>query len=442
MNTSSLSPTDSFFAKKWTKSQLWTSRIIATTAVAFAAIVGVVVTWKMTSAGPTAAVPDQATAEPVEVFSAKRLSHYEASRSYTGLLVAARTSELSFEIPGKVIHLAVDEGDSVEKGQVLATLDDRHLSARIRKTTAQRDQQAAVLKELINGPRIEVIQAAEAEVRQLSAELKLQEANRTRREQLIKRNAISQETLEDAVYGTQAAQASYDAAVSRLEELREGTRAEQIDAQRAVVAGLEADLADLMHEKEDTQLVAPFAGAIAERNVDEGTVIGPGASIFRLVQDRPLEAWFGLPPEAASSLGSGQSLAVIVNEETRTATVSGIVPELDSVTRTQTVVLSLSEEASAGWVPSQVARLELATQREAAGFWIPNTALLQGSRGLWSVYVVEEDDQIARRDVEVIYSESQRSFVRGTLVAGDRVVANGINRLVPGMQVLVQSIHE
>lgn len=441
MSISNYSPSsESFFGQKWTKCQLWTIR--AAMVIGISLLVIGVVSWNypFASAGPLP-MP-QAQPLPVEVVQLEQQGSYAAQRTYTGVLVAAKTSELSFELPGKITHLSVDEGDHVQVGDELAVLDDRHLSARIAQTKAEHAQQLAILEELKAGPRPEVIEAAEAEVRQLNAELQLQLSNKKRREQLIERSAISRETLEDAVFGAEAAQGRLDAAKSRLEELRKGTRVEQIDAQKARVAGLQAQLVDLEHEQQDTRLVAPFSGTIAKRNFDEGAVISAGQSVFRLVQHEPLEAWFGLPPEAATSLSLGDPLPVTVNGQTRQAKVTGIVPELDTTTRTQTVVLTLDENASRGWVPAQVARVALVSQRSEEGFWLPNSALLQGSRGLWSVYVVDEDDRIARRQVEIIYSESERSFVRGTLTASEQVVASGVNRLVPEMHVLIQSTSE
>jgi len=435
--SNSLPSNESFFGKKWTKRQLWTLRLTVGAVAGIVAAVIVVWNYPFAAAAPMPAPTAQPL--PVEVVTVQSQGSYAAKRSYTGVLEAAKTSELSFELPGKITQLTVDEGDHVEAGQQLAVLDDRHLLARIAQTQAEHDQQKAILAELQAGPRPEVIAAAEAEVRQLSAELELQQANKKRREQLIQRSAISQETLEDALFGTQAAQGRLDAAQSRLEELKEGTRVEQIDAQKARVAGLEAQLVDLQHEKDDTRLVAPFPGTIARRNFDEGSVITAGQTVFRLVQHQPLEAWFGLPPEAVSTLSLGDVLPITVNDQTRQAEVTGIVPELDTATRTQTVVLTLDAEAADGWVPAQVARVSLANERKEEGFWLPNSALLQGARGLWSAYVVNQDQRIARREIEIIYSESERSFVRGTLTSGEQVVASGVNRLVPGMQVEVQS---
>ncbi|WP_165698766.1 efflux RND transporter periplasmic adaptor subunit [Bremerella volcania] len=405
-------------------------------------LVGGVLYWNYPFANAQPMSAPEAQPMPVEVVTLESQGSYAAQRTYTGVLVAAKTSELSFELPGKITQLSVDEGDHVQAGDQLAVLDDRHLSARIAQTKAEHAQQLAILEELKAGPREEVIAAAEAEVRQLHAELQLQQANKKRREQLIERSAISRETLEDAVFGAEAAQGRLDAAKSRLEELRQGTRVEQIDAQQARVAGLEAQLVDLQHEQEDTRLVAPFSGTIARRNFDEGAVITAGQAVFRLVQHEPLEAWFGLPPEAATSLSAGDVLPVTVDDQTRQAKVTGIVPELDTITRTQTVVLSLDANTSRGWVPAQVARVSLASERNEEGFWLPNSALLQGSRGLWSVYVVEEDHRVQRREVEIIYSESERSFVRGTLSSGERVIASGVNRLVPDMHVRIHPTSE
>ncbi|MBA2113637.1 efflux RND transporter periplasmic adaptor subunit [Bremerella alba] len=441
MSTSNYSPSSkSFFGQKWTKRQLWTSRLI--TGFLFVLLVAIVALLRYPFASAQPVPTPKAEPLPVAVVPVEPQESYTAQRTYTGMLVAAKTSELSFELPGKITQLSVDEGDHVQAGDQLAVLDDRHLLARIAQTKAERNQQLAILEELTAGPRSEVIDAASAEVRQLNAELHLQQANKKRREQLIERSAISQETLEDAVFGAEAAQGRLDAAKSRLEELQKGTRVEQVDAQKARVAGLEAQLADLQHEEEDTRLVAPFSGTIARRNFDEGSVISAGQAVFRLVQHEPLEAWFGLPPDAASTLSLGDPLPVTVNGQTRSAKVTGIIPELDTKTRTQTIVLTLAADVAHGWVPAQVARVSLASGRKSDGFWLPNSALLQGSRGLWSAYVVDQDHRVARRDLEIIYSESERSYVRGTLTSGEQVVASGVNRLVPDMQVRIHPASE
>ena len=83
--------------------------------------------------------------------------------------------------------------------------------------------------------------------------------------------------------------------------------------------------------------------------------------------------------------------------------------------------------------------------QQTSGTWLPLSALTESSRGSWAAYVAvesrvrEEADgashRLTRRDVEIVHAESERVFVRGTLAAGDTVVVEGLQRLVPGQRV-------
>jgi hypothetical protein len=109
-------------------------------------------------------------------------------------------------------------------------------------------------------------------------------------------------------------------------------------------------------------------------------------------------------------------------------------------------VLELDNSASESIVHGQVVRLELEETVEAAGFWLPSTALTQAERGLWSAFVGEDERssdsttqtglfRVARRDLEVLHTESDRVLVRGTLQAGEQVITGGTHRVVPGQVV-------
>ena len=95
----------------------------------------------------------------------------------------------------------------------------------------------------------------------------------------------------------------------------------------------------------------------------------------------------------------------------------------------------LGSAVSRSLVPEQVARWSLPYSRTERGFWLPNTALMRGTRGLWSVYVVNENQRVARRDVEMLYTGGESSFIRGTLTDGETVIVDGVHRLVPGQRV-------
>ena len=109
-------------------------------------------------------------------------------------------------------------------------------------------------------------------------------------------------------------------------------------------------------------------------------------------------------------------------------------PSVDPATRTVKAILRLDPGA---FVPAgQIVRLDLPRRFKQPGFWVPTTALSEGTRGLWSLYAVV-DGKVARHAVEVLHVESRRVFVRGTLKDGDRVIRSGIHRLVPGQAVQI-----
>ncbi|MGF1498749.1 MAG: efflux RND transporter periplasmic adaptor subunit [Elainellaceae cyanobacterium] len=391
-----------------------------------------------------------ANATPVNVLMVEPATSYQEVRTYSGTIVAARSSQLGFERAGEVVEISVDAGDRILAGTPLAFLDTRNLEASRRELMARRAQAVASLNEMLAGPRTETIAAAEASADNLRAQLDLAQQVSERRQNLFEEGVISREELDEAIAEVTALQASLRESMVQVDELRAGTRPEQIDAQNARIQELDANLARLNIDLDKSVLKAPFAGTIAARLIDEGTVVTAGQPIVELVENTNLEARIGVPILTASRLQIGQTQSLKIGQTDYSATVTAILPTLDSDTRTVTIVLALDASATADVAPGQVAQIELAETIELAGFWIPTTALIGGENGLWSCYVLSDSTgtnlsnetpgqqsvfAVSQQDVEVIYSESDRVLVRGTLSEGDRVIVDGNHRLVPGQLV-------
>lgn len=415
-----------------------TKRMVPT-AVAIAGATVIVAVAISTSSGVAAASDDRTAGLPVRVRIAEPVDSILRERIYTGTLVARRRSQLSFERPGKLIELLADEGDRVEAGQALAKLDLRRLTARRAQAEANLTEASSRLRELIQGPRQETIAAAEAEVRNLAAQSDVSRRRLDRRAQLVESRAVSREEYDDALYEFRAAEARVDVVQKQLDELLAGTRVEQVDAQRARVAALEATLADINHEIEDATLTAPFGGRVAARLLDEGAVVAAGAPVFALIEDRGIEAWVGLPPASASAIEVGSDISATIAGVAYEARVRAVRPELDPATRTQTLILAIPKPK--GLVAGQVVRVGIHERVAAEGFWVPTDALTPDRRGLWSLLVVA-DGHASPRPVEVIENDGDRSFVRGALQAGEPVIVGGAHRVVAGQAVRVVAAPE
>lgn len=396
--------------------------------------------------------PEIAAARPLSVstLTVEAVESYTASRAYTGEIAALRSSDLGFTRGGELVQVFVSEGDRVTAGQSLAQLDTASLQAQKRQVEAQLAAAQARLLELERGARQEDIAAAEAEVRDFQNQLQLQQQQRSRREFLYAEGAISREQLDEFAFGAETLEARLDRAQSNLDELRNGTRPEQIAAQQAVVDQLAASITDINVDLDKSTLKAPFDGIVAAQPVDEGVVVGTGQSVVRLVENQAPEARIGLPEAAAQRLTGGTPVTVTLGASSYEATVKSRLPEIDPDTRTQLVVFQLEPAALTAVNPGQTARVEVTETIPTAGMWLPAQALTQDIRGLWSVYVVESADAAADtalvqpKSVEILHEESPgdspqaglRVFVRGTLQPGDRIVADGVHRLVPGQPVI------
>lgn len=403
---------------------------------------------------------------PVLVVRLGEISAPARSDDYRGVLQPSKKAELAFRRSGKILSIAVDEGSKVQKGELLARLETSDIEAVIEATDARIREAQAMLDELEAGPREQTVAASEAEVRRLEAALELAKITAGREQELQKTRASSIQAYDDARYDVLQQAAALDAAKQKLDELRAGTRQEQIAAQAARVAALKADKRRYMVDLEDSQIVAPFSGVVSRRYLDEGSIAGPEGPVLRLLQIDPLEAKFGLTPEDAGSLALGQEMTVTMGQTHIEGVVSNIEPEVDLATRTQAVLLSIPMQRgqgvnnqtinrnivvgrtvslSLGNVETNGGQFGNSTGVDGQSFWVPVTALNKSTRGLWSLLIASpvSDDvhQVIRRDVQVQETDTRLAKITGNMIkSGDLIIADGTHRVSPG--VLVQPIFE
>lgn len=330
---------------------------------------------------------EQASPLPVQTITARRVDGYSVSRAYVGQIVPRRRSDLAFERGGLVAEVLVDDGARVEEGQVLARLDTERLEAE--RTRLQ------------------------AELRQVEAQLESARLTEERQRRLVRQGHSSRARFDDARFSASALAA-------------------QRDGVQAAIEAIEVDL-------RKSALRAPFPGVVASRRVDEGSVIGAGQTVLRLSEAGELEARVGVPADMVSGMPVGSSYPLDIGGERYHATVTAVSPVIDPATRTVELIFTLSDASFVA--DGTIVRLTIERQIDRDGFWLPATALSEGIRGLWRVFVMVPDPdeeggfRVRRREVEILHIDGNRVFVRGTLEDGDAVIAAGGHRLVAGQRV-------
>jgi HlyD family secretion protein len=203
--------------------------------------------------------------------------------------IEATDADLGFQTPGRVLEIAVREGDRVERGQVLARLDTREMEATVAAARAQTAAAEARLAELRRGARPQEVATAESAAGSAGqrAEEAAREAERART--LHEGGAISRQALDRAETAAEIAAAGLVQAREQLGLVREGPRAESIRAQEALVAQARANVELAEATLANGTVVAPFAGVVTTRHREPGEAVSPGAPVLTLLD--PDDRW-------------------------------------------------------------------------------------------------------------------------------------------------------
>jgi HlyD family secretion protein len=202
--------------------------------------------------------------------------------------VDVREVSLAFEVPGRIDSLAVDEGDTVTAGQVLAALDPGYFEDAVRQARAALDVSKAELARMKNGSRPEEIDQARAAVAERRVAVENARLDLSRYEQLVKTGGISRQTYDAARAALDQAEAQLRSATAaqRLAEI--GPRSEDIQAAASRVNQAEATLVDAERRLHDAKLVAPGDGVVQTRVREKGAYVNIGEPVFSVTLPRPL----------------------------------------------------------------------------------------------------------------------------------------------------------
>jgi HlyD family secretion protein len=202
--------------------------------------------------------------------------------------IDVRQVMLSFKVDGRIEALAVDEGDTVTTGQVLASLDKRYFNDELRLAQSRRDAQKATVARLEHGSRPEEIAQAEAQVTERRAVVDNAKLMFDREKALVDRGSVSRTEFDNTKASLDEAEARLKSAQEALRLAEIGPRQEDIDAARAQLAGEEASLSQAERRLADADLMAPGAGTILTRAQERGAIVSPGEPIFTLTLTSPV----------------------------------------------------------------------------------------------------------------------------------------------------------
>lgn len=315
-------------------------------------------------------------------------------RTGLGSVQAFNSVTVTSRVDGQLDQLLFVEGQEVKAGQVLAVLDPRPYQAAVRQ--------------------------AEAQVRVSEAKIIAAKADLGRIEELQKNGVGSRQQLDAKRADVGQLQATIDAAAAEAERAR-------------------LDL-------EYTSITSPIDGRAGLRQVDIGNMIMAidRKPIVVVTQLQPISVVFSLPQEdrvqVSTELAKNRELRVFAfARDSRTQLAEGTLTmvdnQIDPKTGTFKLKATFANTDNALW-PGQFVTVRLLLMQQPDAIVVPAPAVQRGPSGTY-VYVIDADDKVAMRTVDVGQVQDGVATLDTGVARGERVVVDGQYKLQPGDRVSI-----
>jgi RND family efflux transporter MFP subunit len=330
--------------------------------------------------------------EIIAVYQAKLPDWVEA----IGTVQAAQTSQVASQMMGNILEIRAREGDRVQSGQLLATIDDAQPRSAV-------DQAAAA------------VSAAEKEVAAAESDFALSESTLKRYQQLYERKSVSPQEFDEM-----------NAKRTSAEARRDTARAQQAQA-NALLAHARTALGY-------TQIRAPFAGVITERKMDMGAMASPGAPLFTIEDTHSYRLEAAVDETDIRLARVGMSAPVILDAFESSALrgrVAEIVPAADPASRSFLVKIVLPADARLRTGMSGRARF---ARGERNSFLVPRSAIVNRGQ-LQAVYTVDANQIAGLRYITLGAPSGDQIEVLSGIQVRERIVAAPESRDLGGKRI-------
>lgn len=405
-----------------------------------------------------------ATPEPVITVTTARASYLSVPDKVvaTGTISAVDPMAVGAEVSGlKVVEVAVEEGDFVRRGQVLARLNSSILSAQLEQARARRRSALAQVDKARQPNRSQDILSLQAAVAQAQAAYTQEKAN-LRQAEVMYQNSLStaqrynqvveqgfvtvqeasdremdrdrnRQAMEAARHRLQASQFVLEQARQRLSLAQEGGRAEDVEVAQSSVQEVGALIGQIEAQLEQCVIVAPDDGLVLKRDVHLGEISSNTKSMFTLARRGELELRAEVPQADLMRLRSGVDARVRCASLEAHGRVWQLSPQVDATTRLgqARILLDAGSKIRAGMFAE--ATIEVGQHRALT---VPSEAVL-GEGGEYFVFRLNGTTTARRLISTGVRSDKWVEVTQG-LQANDTVALSGSRFLSDGDKVEIK----
>ncbi len=391
-------------------------------------------------------VPAVVAVTTAKAFAREVPSYFQAS----GSLSADETSDVAPQTSGQIVATPVSVGAFVRQGDVIARLNAKDAQLRLQQSEANVRQAIAGVRQAearlglrpggnFDASTIPEVRAANANLEQALAELRLAEANEKRYRELVETGDVSLTVYDQ--YRTQRdtararvnnARQQFDAAVNTARQSNQA-----VQSAEAAVESARSQSAIAQKAVTDATVRAPYAGYVSNRPVAAGEYVTPSSVIVTLLRTNPLKLQLQVPEAEVPFItqGMGVSLEVDAHRERKfSGRVTAVNPAIDPVSRAATVEAAI-ENGDNALRSGMFATARIVRQGGGRAVYVPRAAVLADENTKsFRVFVIQ--DNIAKLRVVQIGDEEGDAIQILSGVNADEVVAtSNLQQLYEGARV-------
>ena len=226
--------------------------------------------------------------------------------------VECTTYKASSKVPGRIVDMLVEEGDSVALGQLLYTLSTPELDAKLRQAEAVRSAASAMDQAAIAGARVQQIEAAMNMWQKAQAGKELAQKTYDRVKALYDKGVVPEQKFDEAdanyramVATEMAAKAQYDLAVAGASKEDKDAAAAQVQQAEGVVSEVESYISDAM-------VYAPVDGEVSTIIAEQGELVGTGYPVVAILDTTDTWITFNIKETLLPKITVGMKMTAYV----------------------------------------------------------------------------------------------------------------------------------
>jgi multidrug efflux pump subunit AcrA (membrane-fusion protein) len=341
----------------------------------------------------------------------------------SGSVEGSETTDVAFQVPGKVARVFADEGQHVNRGQLLAELEPTDYRNALDAASAQKQVAEALAQKAAAGPRKQEVEEARIDLNRWEDEYR-------RMRFLVERKSLPPNDF-------QKIEAAYNTAQERYQMAVEGTRLEDRHAAIAQALAAKAQASEESKRLGDTRLLAPI---ISMRRIDPGQTVATGVAVLSIVNLNPVKVRVGVPEAEIGKVKRGAKADIsLPSLEGRSfeGQVEIIGVSAEAASRTYAVKIVVPNPGPV-LLAGMVAEARIFGPAKAQVLTIPGEAIVRDPQGAPNVYVYHPDrNRVYARRIEVGPPIGGEVQIRSGLNGDEKIVVAGQQKLREGTLVQI-----